>query len=304
MDFGKLSDIEGVDFRLPPEPPGNEWVLERYAGPGSPQLLVGATGYNMKPWVGSWYPAGTKERDFLTAYGKQFDTIENNTTHYRIPDAATVARWREETPADFRFCPKIPQTISHARDWGLSGRQVSLFAEAIAGLEEKTGCCFIQLPPFFSTQDLIRLERFFDVWPAAIPLAAEVRHGSFFAPTLAAEQYFSLFEERGIATVITDVAGRRDVWHIRLSTRRVLIRFVGNGLHPTDYQRIDAWVARLKHWLENGLQEVYFFTHEPDNLLAPDLASYLVAQFSVACPEIPCRGPQKVKTPGEQTSLF
>ena len=303
MEFGKLPDISRVDFTLPPDPPQNAEVLAALPKTASaPAIYLGATGYNMKPWVGSWYPAGTKDKDHLRHYGTQFATIEHNTTHYRIPDEATVARWREETPPDFRFCPKIPQTISHARDLGLSGGQIRLFCDVIAGLEEKLGCCFLQVPPYFSTRDLAVLARFLDVFPKDIPLAVEVRHESFFEPTMAAEDFFQLLQSQNIAAVVTDVAGRRDVCHLRLTGGKVLVRFVGNNLHPTDYTRIRDWAERLADWCAAGLREAYFFTHEPDNLLAPDLAAFCAEVFSEKIPGAAVRGPRKVG--GVQGSLF
>lgn len=302
MDFGKLPSVDRVDFTLPPEPAPNGDVLAVLTPPVQASLYLGATGYNMKPWVGHWYPFGAKDKDFLRYYGTQFNTIEHNTTHYRIPDTATVARWREEVPSDFRYCPKIPQTISHARDLGLSSGLIPLFCEVIAGLEEQMGCCFLQLPPQFSTRDLPMLERFLEAFGPDIPLAVEVRHPSFFEPTVAAEMFFQMLQEKNVATVITDVAGRRDVCHMRLTNRHVLIRFVGNGLHPTDYERIRAWSERLKHWFDAGLHAAYFFTHEPDNLLAPDLAAFCAEVFGEKMPEVVMRGPKPVS--GQQGTLF
>lgn len=302
MDFGKLLSVESVDFALPANPPQNETLLAALPTATTPMLYIGATGYNMKAWAGQWYPAGTKDRDFLAQYGKQFNTIEHNTTHYRIPDEATVARWREETPVDFRFCPKIPQTISHARDLGLSGGQIELFCNMIAGLEEKLGCCFLQLPPYFSVRDINLLARFLEQFPASIPLAVEVRHESFFQPAVQAEDYFQLLQQHHIATVITDVAGRRDVCHMRLTGARVLIRFVGNALHPTDYTRIEDWSRRAKDWTARGLRELYFFTHEPDNLLAPELAAYTAEAFKTQMPGAQLRGPKPAG--GQQGTLF
>jgi uncharacterized protein YecE (DUF72 family) len=302
MDFGKLPSVDNVDFSLPPEPPQNAALLSSFPKDTKPTIYLGVTGYNMKAWVGQWYPPGAKDRDFLRHYGTQFNTIEHNTTHYRIPDTATVVRWREETPADFRFCPKIPQTISHARDLGLNGGDLLLFCEVIAGLREKLGCCFLQLPPHFSVRELNLLARFLQHFPSEIPLAVEVRHESFFQKTAAAEDFFQLLQSRHIATVITDVAGRRDVCHARLSNRQVLVRFVGNALHPSDYQRIEAWSERLKIWLDAGLHEVYFFTHEPDNLLAPDSAAFCEQVFSAKMLGVALRGPKLVG--GQQGTLF
>ncbi len=79
-----------------------------------------------------------------------------------------------------------------------------------------------------------------------------------------AETFFQLLEDHNISSVITDVAGRRDVCHMRLTNEKVLIRFVGNDLEPSDYTRINDWAERLKKWFDAGLHEAYIFTHEPD----------------------------------------
>jgi uncharacterized protein YecE (DUF72 family) len=306
MDFGKLASVDRVDFSLPPEPFQNQPLQQRVSGNNrEATCYVGATGYNMKEWVGNWYPAGAKDKEFLRHYGAQFNTIEHNTTHYRIPDYATVDRWRNDTPADFKFCPKIPQTISHSRDLGLQSDQIRIFCDAISRLESKMGCCFLQLPPAFSTANLRLLERFLDQFPPEIPLAVEVRHPTFFNGAPAAESYFQILTDHGTATVITDVAGRRDVCHMRLTSDKVLIRFVGNALHPTDYSRIREWTRRLADWFEAGLPDVYFFTHEPDNILAPELAIHFVQAMQEDFPGVITRGPKAWAPPGgTQGSLF
>jgi len=305
MDFGKLPSVDGVNFALPPEPPQNaEFFARLPARTNPPTVYLGATGYNMKPWVGRWYPAGTRDKEFLMHYGRQFNTIEHNTTHYRIPDMATVARWREEVPPDFRYCPKIPQTISHARDLGLNGSEIQLFCDVIRELGEAMGCCFVQLPPHFSPQHLPVLDRFLSIWPTDVPLAVEVRHPAFFDGSIGDEDFFQLLQTHRVSTVITDVAGRRDVCHLRLTTGCVLVRFVGNGLHPTDYSRITDWAERLTLWFSQGLREVYFFCHEPDNLLAPELTAHSAAVFLEKIPGVRLRGPAEQVPPVRQGTLF
>jgi uncharacterized protein YecE (DUF72 family) len=280
MKFGKLEDISGVDFRLAPDPPGNAVVLRALpVREGPSRAYIGATGWAMKEWVGEIYPPGTKSKDYLREYAKQFNTIELNTTHYRIPDAATIARWRAETSADFRFCPKIPQSISHSSHLSLGESALMQFREAIQGLGEKLGCCFLQLPPYFDIGRLSLLERFFTRWPRELPLAVEMRHASWFEDSRRWAMVVERFVERGVVALITDVAGRRDVAHMALSAPIAMVRFVGNGLHPSDHARIDDWVRRIRRWSELGLREVYFFTHEPDNILAPELAAYLWEQL-------------------------
>jgi uncharacterized protein YecE (DUF72 family) len=274
MDFGKLLDISEVNFSLPPDAAGTDDFLRKLPlREGLPKVYVGPTGWAMPQWVGKTYPQNAKAKDFLQHYAKQFNTIELNTTHYRIPDLATIDKWKADVPSDFRFCPKVPQTISHAKDLGLTSRDLPLFLDNIARFEQKLGCCFLQLPPHFGIKSLGLLERFLESWGRVVPLAIEVRHEEFFAERQHFNAFFNTLEYLGVSTVITDVSGRRDVLHQRLTTKTAMIRFVGNDLHLTDYQRIDDWVARLKAWFEQGLHEVYFFTHEPDNLLGPELTA-------------------------------
>lgn len=302
MDFGKLPSVDTVRFELPPEPLQNANLLAQLPGCQADNLYIGPTGYNMKAWVGKWYPAGTKEKAFLKHYGRQFNTIEHNTTHYRIPDQATVERWRESTPDDFRFCPKIPQSISHSRDLGLTSGEMLIFCEAILALEGKLGVCFMQLPPGFGPRNLPLLQRFLESFSAAIPLAIEVRHPAFFQAGEASDTYFDLLQQQKVAAVITDVAGRRDVCHMRLTAENTLIRFVGNGLHSSDYSRVEAWAERFKAWFDAGLHSAYFFTHEPDNLLAPELADFCAKTFADKIPHVALRGPKEVG--GQQGTLF
>lgn len=306
MKFGRVGDISQVDFSFPPEPPANRALLARLPTPTRREpIYVGCTGWSMPEWLGKWYPAGAKTKDFLRHYGQQFTTIELNTTHYRIPDRATVERWREQTPDDFRFCPKLPQSISHERNLGLQDTALGLFWEALAAFGEKLGACFIQLPPFFAADRLPLLSRFLQQWPAEFPLAVEARHESWFASPAEQEALFDLLESSNSAALITDVAGRRDVLHLRLTAPFAMVRFVGNGLHPTDYERIDDWVRLLKKWQDGGLANTYFFTHEPDNILAPEIALYLIERLQENGATAP-RPPREFADDrtGEQMSLF
>ncbi len=302
MKFGKASDLSLIHFELPLDPLANRARLDRYelgADGERPNIFIGATGWSMKEWVGKWYPDKTKAADYLKHYGEQFNTIELNTTHYRIPDAETIRRWYETVPADFRFCPKVPQSISHRNDFGMNGGELQQFVGSLDGLKEKMGCAFVQLPPYFGADRLRQLETFLDRWPRLLPLAVEVRHESWFADPFATEALMDALASRQIAAVITDVAGRRDVLHNYITAPRTMIRFVGNGLVPTDYSRMEEWADKLKEW---NLPETYFFPHQPDNLLSPDASAWF-SQHLEKMGFANARGPSEWAGP-EQMSLF
>ncbi len=304
MKFGKVQDISLVDFSFPNEPKRNELILSDLpTRPHPPRIYLGATGWSMKEWNGKWYPEKTSSKSFLQEYGKQFNGIELNTTHYRIPRADLIQKWYDETPSDFKFSPKIPQSISHSRDMGIFGEKLPIFFREIKGLKEKLGCCFMQMPPYFNPERLPQLERFLGEWDAEIPLAIEVRHEDWFNNIENSEVLFLLLEKYNISTVITDVAGRRDVFHNRLTNDIVMVRFVGNGLHPTDYERADNWVQQIKKWFAQNVKEVYFFPHQPDNILTPEMSVYLLEEFKKHIPKIEVRGPKNLEDTG-QMMLF
>lgn len=305
MKFGKLPSIESIDFSLPADPSCNPIFFQKLSKNAlKPEVFVGCTGWSMKEWVGKIYPKGTKAADYLKYYSQQFNTIELNTTHYRIPDEKTIQKWYAESSPDFKFCPKILQTVSHSRDLGFGTGRVLAFCESIQGLQEKLGCCFIQMPPYFGINKIAILEKFLENFPSHIPLAVEVRHESWFENEDALNELMSLLNTHQISTVLTDVAGRRDVLHMGITTDTAMIRFVGNNLHSTDYSRIDDWVVRLGQWFEKGLKKAFIFTHEPENLFAPDLALYLVDKLKESLP-VTVRGPEFiVENQSGQMSLF
>ena len=307
MKFGKLADVSQVDFSLPAEPATNAAILREQGHDGSEplQIYLGVTGWSMPEWKGKWYPAKAKTTQFLQFYGEQFNGIELNTTHYRVPDAATVLKWYAQTPDDFVFSPKVPQRISHHGELGLGSGDIPLFTDAISGLQEKLGCSFIQLPPYFGIDRLPVLERFLRAWPDQLPLAVEVRHESWFATPEAQEAYFRVLEAHRAIPVLSDVAARRDVLHMRLTQASTMIRFVGYGLVESDYRRADDWVQQLADWQQQGLRTAYLFAHEPDNVLTPDLAHYFLEQLQQH-PLLTVRGPALYaeESPGEQMQLF
>ena len=292
MDFGRLPSLAGIDFRLPPDDPATARVLARAsqtrAKAGAADIRLGAPTFAHKEWVGAYYPIGTKETDYLRQYARQWPALELNSTHYGLPGAATLARWRAATPpaqdGHLQFCPKLPQRISH--DLALSAvsdPEVVAFGHWLAALgPERVGVPFVQLPPTFGPDALPALHRFLLFYQEHVggALAVELRHPQWFASPLAAGEVFNLFEALGVTAVISDVAGRRDVLHQRLTTPTAFIRLNAHALDPTDYARADEWAERLADWVRAGLHTAYVFIHQKDPRHTPVLARYLAEQVA------------------------
>ncbi|HWB22886.1 MAG TPA: DUF72 domain-containing protein [Gaiellaceae bacterium] len=71
------------------------------------EIRVGTSGWSYPSWRPGFYPAGMKPEEFLRFYAEQFDTVELNTTGYRLPAEDQFRRWAETVPDGFRFAPKL-----------------------------------------------------------------------------------------------------------------------------------------------------------------------------------------------------
>ena len=280
MDFGRLPNIEEADFIFPNEHQGNINILPGFPSEES-AVYSGCPVWAEKGWVGKVYPKGTKEKDYLKFYGKKFSSVELNATHYSVPDEATVLRWKDAVPEHFKFCPKIPQTISHSKDIVKTTESMLHFISIVKLMGNKLGPCFLQLPPYFKPDKIKSLIYFLNAIPEDFQLAIEFRHEDWFKDKLKFDKIFNYLEDRRLCAVISDVAGRRDVLHQRLSNRTAFIRFAANNLHPTDFTRIQEWTVLLKKWLAEGLKEVYFFVHTADHSLCPELVDYFSEKMKI-----------------------
>ena len=282
MDFGRVSpaELERVDFNLPNDPKETALVLKAAKSKKNPVFYFGCAKWGRKDWIGKLYPPKTKETDFLNWYAQYFNCLELNATFYKIPDEKIVAIWKEKAGKDFMFSPKISSSISMNLEKGK--HYTDEFLKGISAFGDSLGPCFLQMHPNFSPAKIDILQSYLEWLPTDLELFVEVRHPDWFLgdnfTNLAA-----MLKSAGKGFVITDTAGRRDVCHMCLTTPTAFIRFVGNSLHKTDYQRIDEWVERIDKWVKEGLTHLYFFMHQHEELHSPELIKYTIQQINERC---------------------
>ncbi len=277
MKFGKVAQPELIDFTLPNDHPDTAIVLAKHKTAAAPKVFVGCAKWNKKD-LKNFYPKGTK--DELTYYASQFNSIELNATFYRIFSAETYQKWNDKTPTNFKFFPKIVQNVSHLRRLNDEAYPVlNEYLNATSNLKDKLGTIFLQLHSNFGPKNWDRVERLVSYWPKEYPLSIEFRHTDWFNDEQVAQELYHLLEENNISNTLVDTAGRRDLVHMRLTNNEAFIRFVGAN-HPTDYDRLDAWVEKLSNWEQIGLRNIHFFVHQHMELESPLLSSYFIAKLN------------------------
>jgi uncharacterized protein YecE (DUF72 family) len=269
-----------------------------------------------RPWVGRFYPAGTKPGTELSLYAQWCTAVEGNTTFYAQPTASTVAKWREQTPADFRFAFKLPRTITHDKRLRSVADEVRGFLDTIEPLGQRIGPVQVQLPASFGPTDLDALVAFLRRLPQDWPWALELRHRGFFDGSAAHRTVDELCLERDIGRVVLDtrplyavpaesaaaVDEQRKKPHLPIVLDAVgsapIIRVIGGDAVDGTMRGLLAWVPQIVAWLTEG-RTPYVFVHQPENLDSPGLAR---AIHDAVASEVPSLAP--LPTPPGQTSMF
>ncbi len=285
MEFGRVleKELTSIDFALPADPAFNDAIIKGKPVK-NPKLYVGCAKWGRTEWVGKIYPPKTKEKDFLEHYVQHYNSIELNATHYKIYGAESIKKWADKAAKkDFLFCPKMYKGVTHFGS--LKGKEplTTEFLKEVLAFGKHLGPIFVQMSEFFSPGRKQELFNYLESLPTDLQFFVEVRHPEWFSNTKATNELFSKLRDLNIGAVITDTSGRRDCAHMYLTVPKVFIRYVGNSLHKTDFTRISDWVERIKYWLDNGLQELYFFMHMHDETFSPELTVDLVDKLNKEC---------------------
>jgi uncharacterized protein YecE (DUF72 family) len=165
--------------------------------PQTPRIRVGIAGWSNPPAKRS---ERNPDQTHLSYYAAHFSCVEINTSFYRPHRSATYERWRDETPASFRFSVKMPRSVTHESHLKRCAQEVGCFFEDIAALQPKLTAVLVQLPPSLEFNGRA-VRAFFKSVPRlrGTKVVCEPRHASWFTP--AAE---SALREAGVSRVAAD----------------------------------------------------------------------------------------------------
>jgi uncharacterized protein YecE (DUF72 family) len=218
-------------------------------------VRVGCSGWNYDSWRGRLYPEGLGKSRWLSRYAECFDTVEVNSTFYRLASRPAVARWVEQTPPEFTFAVKASQYLTHMKRLRDIGQGVERFYERIEPLVEsaKLGPVVWQLPERFERDDEVLRGALAELPPGRH--CFEFRHPSWFV-----DDVYAQLRERRVALVIGDHPERPFQSH-ELTTDWTLVRFHHGrrGRHGNYSGReIEEWAARLRDWRRHAEVFAYF----------------------------------------------
>jgi uncharacterized protein YecE (DUF72 family) len=218
-------------------------------------VRVGCSGWNYDDWRGVLYPEGMGKPRWLARYAECLDTVEVNSTFYRLASRDAVARWVDQTPPDFTFTVKASRYLTHIRRLQDMEQGVGRFYERIEPLADagRLGPMLWQLPANFKRDDE-RLAGALELLPPGRH-CFEFRHESWFVPPVV-----EALREAGVALVIGDHPERPFQTH-EMTTDWTLVRFhYGHRGRRGNYSRaeIETWARRIAQWRREVEVFAYF----------------------------------------------
>jgi uncharacterized protein YecE (DUF72 family) len=265
------------------------------------RIRLGLPFWSFEAWQGGLYARDSRPADLLRQYARAFNAVEGNTTFYAVPSERTVARWADETPEDFRFCFKLPRTITHDAMLLNAADEARRFLDRLRPLGPRLGPIMIQLPPQFGAAELPRLESFLEKLPGDLRFCVELRDRSLAEEGLAARLADELIEGLGHGRVIMDTRPLRDgpsdhpdvlaARHKKpdlpvreiASSREPVVRVVFHPEASVNARWLDRWARILATWLREGIEPLVF-VHSPSNRESPGIARDLLARVDALEP--------------------
>jgi len=241
------------------------------------QVRVGCSGWMYDDWRGRLYPEREPKRRWLELYAQHFNTVEVNSTFYRLARREAVAGWVAQTPREFVFAVKASRYLTHIKRLVGIEDGVKRFYEPLDPLLEsgRLGPVLWQLPENFHRDD-VRLHGWLELLPAGMH-TIEFRHQSWFVPAV-----MDALRSHAVALTIGDHPKRPFQSHEATAPWRFVRFHYGSRGRDGNYSNaeIEQWAGRIAVW--RNREEVYAYFNNDWRGFAPANARSLLRALGSA----------------------
>ncbi len=234
------------------------------------EIRVGTSGYSFEDWRGVFYPEKIEKGKMLDHYINHFNTVEINSTYYRVPHPRVMANIDKKVPDGFEFVVKVPQAMTHKRrDWD---KEVSAYRDCLKPMEDsgRLKGVLAQFPYSFKfdASGLEYIKSCREVL-SPHPLFVEFRHQSWVnrqmydALKTAGVGYVAVDEPPLPGLIKPDLFNTTDAAYLRLHGRNSEHWWQGGPLRY-DYnysnEELDEWKKKIEQFaLKEKAQKLYVF---------------------------------------------
>ena len=217
------------------------------------QCYVGTSGWHYEHWRDRFYPEGLSKGEWLKFYASHFNTVELNSSFYRLPSESAFAVWYNSSPANFTFAVKVSRFITHIKRLKDTEEAVNKFTNRARILGEKLGPLLYQLPPSMHRNDEV-LDSFLSTLPRGMKHVFEFRHQSWLE-----EEVFQILRKYNAGFCVFDMPSVS--CPVVATADFAYVRFHGStGLYFSCYsdEELADWTRKLTS-LASNLETIYIY---------------------------------------------
>ncbi|MES2827972.1 MAG: DUF72 domain-containing protein [Bacteroidota bacterium] len=228
------------------------------------------------------YPEEFKEKSRLCYYGSLANSIEVNSSFYKIPLASTIKKWADDVPQEFKFTFKLFKEITHNKFLAFDPDLIRKFIRVINNAGEKKGCLLVQFPPSVRLSELRQIKALLQYvrendecneWNTAV----EFRHASLYN-----DEVYEILDEFKMGMVIHDKSPASTPF-INSNTSFEYLRFHGpGGNYRGSYSEyvLSEYASYIQEWLaEDKAVYVYFNNTMGDAIRNKDELKAMITNF-------------------------
>lgn len=224
---------------------------------------IGCSGYHYDDWRGKFYDKTLPKKEWLSFYASKFNSLEINSSFYRLPEKKTLKKWYDETPEKFRFTVKGSQYITHSKklkvDKDLKEGLQKLY-DVASVFDNKLGCILWQLPGNLNYKK-DKLEKFCKELDPAFKNVLEFRDKSWFN-----DEAMEILSENEVT--YCSLSAPDDLTEdIHQTSDYVYIRFHGKKeWYHYSYRKdqLEKWKRKIDELTDNPKEVYAYFNNDVD----------------------------------------
>lgn len=221
------------------------------------KVRIGTSGWHYKHWRGPFYPEDLPPSKMLSFYLRHFDTVEINSSFYRLPTGECFCQWRDSTPAGFCFAVKASRFLTHFKKLKDPEQAIDNFLPRAAELKQKLGPILFQLPPRWPANPE-RLENLLAVLPRKLRYAFEFRDPSWHSTPI-----YDTLRHHNAAFCIFDFAGLQSPLVITADFTYIRLHGPGERYQGSySHSALSAWAERISGWCRRLRSAFVYFDND------------------------------------------
>lgn len=226
----------------------------------SRQIYTGTSGLVLPLPNRRSFPPEFHDKSRLEIYASLFNSIEINSSFYKVPMASTIEKWAALVPENFKFTFKLWRNITHNKELAFNPSDIERFMEVIGNAGDKGGCLLIQFPPSISIANAEQLEKLLIGIKESDPehkwnVVVEFRNKSWYH-----DDVYGMVDQYNCGIVLHDMPAS-GISFLDCAVDFIYLRFHGpaggyRGSYADDF--LYEYAQYIREWRNDG-KEVYIY---------------------------------------------